>query len=168
MNLSPAVLSRVEDLVAERIRAAQDAEDASKGQRLNPGDTEIARADAEGGIDDQIADEAGAPVATLMLRVSAVEAQLEQIHAGFLQDAIMAGDPLTPRQEVALAEVLKEVFAVSSAGDSRIAGFDSETGLADPDRRALAKAARILSSSQSEAFSRRLAATTARYNDAGN
>jgi len=172
LNLSPNTLSHVEDLLAERLRSAQDVEDLAKEKRLDPEYADLAHTDAEKAFDDQISAIAGAEVTALIRRIGTVEPQLEQIHEGLSKEFATAGDPLTPKQALDLAEILRTEYAVSSAGadgsGDRISNFDHDTGLADPDRRTLALAAEVLSPYQYESLKGHLAATTVRYAAAGN
>jgi hypothetical protein len=167
LDLPPDRLRRLKELIVAREESAGDAEALSKEHRLDPGNTAIARTEAEAAFDQEIADVVGSPNDRKVFAMLSLAPQLADINQTVGSDLAAMDDPLTAEQLLQLAHAYKDAFASPPTGApafiDRTAGFDPQTGLAYADQRILARASAVLTPQQLDILQIGLAKTTVVY-----
>jgi hypothetical protein len=151
MNLAPAELAKLKDLLVAREDARRDALDAGAAAGLTGRDLTLANTRAAAVVNNEIKDLIGAADFSLVRLSPQTDAYKSMIENGVGVDLNLAGSPLSPAQESALAATYIQNIRQAPGGGAGPPGWqvpNLETGLAPADQAALAQAAGYLTPSQ--------------------
>lgn len=149
LDLTPAQLRRIKQLIVERLESGKDASQLGKENQLTADETEVVQHRAHDAV-ERAMEELLPPQKFQVVREAVrLTPQLEEI-AHFVAPSLEGeGVPLSAPQLLRLAQNYREAYAGEIGPPiDRSAGFDPQTGLGDADRKLLAAAVEYLSPPQ--------------------
>lgn len=155
LNLSPAQLAQLKDLLVQKQLATIDAQGAAEDAGLQRGTPEYQAAIKQAGqdVESQIENILGPNAENQLLQMQVRSAFQTQVTFNYAPDFADAGAPLTPDQANGLAQAMADANYAGKDTSSRPANYnqpDPSTGLTPHEERVISNATSVLSPAQLE------------------
>lgn len=153
LNLSPAQLAQLKDLLVQKQLATIDAQGAAEDAGLQRGTPEYQAAIKQAGqdVESQIENILGPNAENQLLQMQVRSAFQTQVTFNYAPDFADAGAPLTPDQANGLAQAMADANYAGKDTSSRPANYnqpDPSTGLTPHEERVISNATSVLSPAQ--------------------